>query len=174
MKKILQTLKIVFFLFLVRLVLPTPTLAVCPVCTIAVGAGLGLSRFLGIDDTVSGLWIGALIISSSFWLVNWLMAKYKLKIKESYLKAGVSVVTGALILIPLYFVDIIGHPYNTLWGIDKLVFGSILGSGIFLLALWTDQKARKIKGKQFFPYQKVVLPIGFLAIGSLVMYLLTK
>ena len=34
--------------------------AVCPVCTVAVGAGLGLAEWLGIDDSISGLWIGAL------------------------------------------------------------------------------------------------------------------
>jgi hypothetical protein len=174
MIKIFQILKIGFLVSLIRLAFPSLALAVCPVCTIAVGAGLGLSRFLGIDDTVTGLWIGALIISSSFWFVNWVRLKYKLKIKESYLKAGVSLVTGALVLVPLYFADIIGHPFNTLWGIDKLIFGSILGSGIFLFALWSDQKLRQIKGKQFFSYQKIAFPIGFLAIGSLIMYLLTK
>ncbi len=32
--------------------------AICPICTIAVGAGVGFSRYLGIDDTIAGLWIG--------------------------------------------------------------------------------------------------------------------
>ena len=29
----------------------TKALAICPVCTVAVGAGIGLSRWLGIDDS---------------------------------------------------------------------------------------------------------------------------
>lgn len=33
--------------------------AVCPVCTVAVGTGVGLSRWLGVDDTITGLWLGA-------------------------------------------------------------------------------------------------------------------
>ena len=49
--------------------------AVCPVCALAVGAGLGLSRYLGIDDAVSGIWAGALVISISFWFVDWLRKK---------------------------------------------------------------------------------------------------
>ena len=36
-----------------------PAKAICPVCTVAVGAGIGLSRWLGIDDSITGLWIGA-------------------------------------------------------------------------------------------------------------------
>ncbi|MBU2577676.1 hypothetical protein KKA69_02480 [Patescibacteria group bacterium] len=42
--------------------------AVYPVCTITVGAGLGISRWLGIDDSIPGLWIGGLILSSGLWL----------------------------------------------------------------------------------------------------------
>jgi hypothetical protein len=34
---------------------------VCPVCTIAVAGGVGLCRYLGIDDLISGSWIGALL-----------------------------------------------------------------------------------------------------------------
>jgi len=49
--------------------------AVCPVCTVAVGAGLGLAEYFGIDDSISGLWIGALIVSMSIWTINWLNKK---------------------------------------------------------------------------------------------------
>ena len=37
--------------------------AICPLCVVAVGAGLGLSRWLGVDDVVSSIWIGALLVS---------------------------------------------------------------------------------------------------------------
>jgi hypothetical protein len=35
--------------------LPFMAKAVCPVCTIAIASGVGLCRYLGIDDLVSGL-----------------------------------------------------------------------------------------------------------------------
>lgn len=38
-------------------------MAICPVCTVAVGTDVGLCRWLGIDDVLSGIWIGGLIIS---------------------------------------------------------------------------------------------------------------
>ncbi len=41
----------------------------------AVAAGIGLSRWLGIDDTITGLWIGGLIISLAIWTINWIIKK---------------------------------------------------------------------------------------------------
>ncbi len=34
---------------------PFVTKAVCPVCTVAIASGVGLCRYLGIDDLISGL-----------------------------------------------------------------------------------------------------------------------
>jgi len=47
----------------------------CPVCTVAVGAGIGLSRWFGVDDLVSGLWIGGLIVSLIGMTFLWLNKK---------------------------------------------------------------------------------------------------
>jgi len=50
--------RVFFLLFLIlSLILANNAIAVCPVCTLAVGVGLGLSRWLKIDDLIleSGL-----------------------------------------------------------------------------------------------------------------------
>jgi len=59
-------------------------LAVCPLCTVAVGAGVGLSRWLGIDDVITGLWIGGLIVSLIAWSENWLDKKIFTSEKERF------------------------------------------------------------------------------------------
>ena len=100
----------------------------CQVCTIGVIAGLGLSRWLGIDDTVTGIWIGGILMSISGWTVNWL------KGRKWYFKGAPFATTVAYYcaaIIPLYIKNIIGHPQNTFWGIDKLVLGIIFGSFYF-------------------------------------------
>lgn len=151
--------------------------AVCPVCTIAVSAGLGLSRFLGIDDTISGIWLGGLIISTSLWTADWLNKKqFKLFKKLNFvsLKILSFVLTYLLVFIPLHYSGITGHPLNTILGIDKLYFGSTVGIIVFLLAVFSDKKARQIKGRQFISYQKVIFPIFFLALTSIIFYLLLK
>lgn len=145
--------------------------AVCPVCTVAVGACIGLSRYLGVDDAITGLWIGGFIVSTTIWTINWLRGK-------NYVFSGYKILTTALyylmIIVPLYFTGIIGHPFNKIWGIDKLVAGIILGSALFLLSAGANARLKKRNGgKVYFPFQKVVIPILALAIGSLIFYLLT-
>lgn len=150
-----------------------PAKAVCPVCAVAVSAGLGLSRYLGIDDTISGLWVGGLILSMSLWTADWLH-KRGLKIKMKVLNVASSVVFYAITVIPLFYSGIIGHPYNTIYGVDKLLFGTIIGSIIFLLALSLDKTVRRINGHQLFIYQKVAFPVAGLIIMSLIFYLSIK
>jgi len=152
-----------------KLVFPKIALAMCPVCTIAVGAGLGLSRFLGIDDTISGLWIGGLIISSSFWLADYLKKK---KLDFKYEKEIITFLSFTLVIIPLWLSEIIGHPLNKIFGIDKLVFGTFVGAVVFYEATLLDKFTRKIFGKQLFNFQKIVFPIFSLALISVIFYLL--
>jgi len=169
--KTLKATVVAFFLFLL---FPTSALAICPVCTVAVAAGLGLSRWLGIDDSVSGIWIGGLILSSSFWLIDWLEKKNFKKpsfyYKFRYKNLATIALMYALVILPLWPSGIIGHPFNTIAGMDKLLFGILVGSGAFLVGMWADKKVRKIKGKQLFSFQKVAFPVASLAIASLVVY----
>lgn len=158
-----------------KLFLPTSIYAVCPVCTIAVGAGLGISKALGIDDAVTSIWIGGLILSISFWTVDWLNKKgYFKKIKNTHLNYCVIATWYALTLGPLYFSKLIGIPYNSIWGIDKIIFGTILGSIAFLFGKWLDKKQREKYGKQFFQYQKVVFPVSILLLTSLITHFALK
>lgn len=151
-----------------------PVLAVCPVCTIGAVAGVGLCRWLGIDDLITGAWIGGLLFSSLLWFWYWLIKK-KPGIKKTNLGILVAFAWYAVIILPFYFSGIIGNPYNKLWGIDKLLFGIIAGTIVFALAVrLNNYLKKKNQGKPFFPYQKVVLPIGFLAIASVILYFLSK
>lgn len=105
-------------------------------------------------------------MSSSLWLIDWL--------KKKNLKFLIIFVMYLLVLGPLAWKDIIGHPFNTIWGVDKLILGTVLGSLGFLGGMRLDKKIRKIKGKQFFKYQKIILPVSFLVIFSILMYLVSK
>ena len=176
MNRNLKITKILLFSILLstyHLLLPSIAWAVCPICTIAVGAGLGLSRYLGIDDAVTSIWIGGLLMSISFWSIDWFAKKdfKKLKdFKENHIRAASFIFWYAITLIPLWMGGLIGHPLNTILGIDKIIFGTVLGSLMFLLGVWADKKIRKIRGKQLFVYQKVVFPVILLVIASLMIY----
>ena len=52
-----------------------PAKAICPVCIVAVGAGLGLSEYLGIDDSIAGVWIGGMLVAMIIWTIDWFNKK---------------------------------------------------------------------------------------------------
>ncbi|MFH1971600.1 MAG: hypothetical protein ABIJ05_04420 [Patescibacteria group bacterium] len=160
----------IFFSFSTRI-----SYAQCPVCTIAVGAGLGLSRYLGIDDLVAGIWLGGFITSFSLMTSNWLYRKeFFKKIKKYYLDLGSYILSVLIIFLPLHFAGITGHPFNKILGIDKLLIGTSFGTLTFLASIYLDNRARKKFKKQFFNYQKVVFPIALLVIVSLIFYFITR
>jgi len=146
--------------------------AVCPICILAVGAGLGLSRWFGVDDVISSIWIGALLSSLSIWTIILLNKKgWGFK----YQKAVISIAYYALVLVPLYYSDIIGHPLNKIFGIDKIIFGSAIGTAVFLVSIRLHNYLKKKNDvKSFFPYQKVVLPVAALILTSLIFYIIIK
>lgn len=146
--------------------------AVCPICTIAVGAGLGFSRYLGIDDTVTGLWVGALILSSAFWTASWLKSK---PWRIPY-KTALSVILFYLLVIPpLYWMGMIGHPDNTMLGVDKILLGTAVGSIVFILGVLLDKYLRTLnEGKVFIYFQRVICPVLLLSIFSVIFFLVTS
>lgn len=151
-----------------------PALAICPVCVVAVGAGLGLSEYLGIDDTVAGVWVGGLLISISIWTINWLNKK-TWKLGPPLLRnAVIFILYYALTLWPLWIQGFIGQPANRLGGMDKLLLGTVVGSLGFWAATASYDRMKTRRGHAHFPFEKVAFPVGALVILSLVFYLLTK
>lgn len=174
MNKIIKIITSAFFLFTIHFSLfASPVSAVCPVCTVAVGAGLGVSRYLGIDDSITGIWVGGLMVSITLWTVDWLKKK-DWKFTKSLSEINTTLITFIFYILitypPLWYGGIIGHPFNTMLGIDKLIFGSVLGVFSFFIGVWADKKVRKLKGQQLFNYQKVVFPVTALTFISLVVY----
>ena len=169
-----KTLIFLFSFLVAGFLLSNKALAVCPLCTIAVGAGVGLSRWLGIDDTITGLWIGGLIVSLIIWTDGWLAKK-----NIHFWGRTVLVVIAyfALVIIPLFYSGIIGNPLNTLCfcHLDKLLFGIIVGSIAFWCgANWHYYLKEKNSGHVYFSFQKVVMSILPLIILSVLYYFLTK
>jgi hypothetical protein len=159
--------KLMFALFLFLTLAPFAN-AFCPVCTIAVAAGVGVFREWGIDDVLTGLWYGALIVSSIAWFISWLDKK---NIHFLFRKILVIVSFCAIFVWPLYWLGIMGVPVNVVFGIDRLLFGIIIGGIVFLLAHPADAYLRKInEGKVAFPYQKVVVPLVFMICATFILH----
>ena len=139
-------------IFGLNLSMAKQALAVCPICTVTVGAGVGFSRWIGIDDSITGLWIGGLTVSMITWTVSW-FDKKNIHFKGRVLATIVGYYL--LIVVPLYFMGIIGNPLNTICacGLDKLVIGVLVGSIAFWFgASWYYHLKEKNGGHAFFSF----------------------
>ncbi|MFZ4648871.1 MAG: hypothetical protein ACOYMB_04585 [Patescibacteria group bacterium] len=157
------------------LLLPSTAKAICPLCVVAIGAGLGLSEYLGIDDTISGSWIGAMIIAMAWWNINWFEKKGIWNKKRKIRNILTILAYYLLVVAPLFWQGLIGQVGKTLYGIDKLALGIATGSVVFILSeLWYNSIKKNNGGHAQFPFQKVVMPIINLAILGLLFYLLVR
>lgn len=165
-----MTYILIISLFLLLPLAAAKAVPICVICTAAVSAGVGLSRWLGVDDAITGLWLGGLAASISLWTINWLSGK---NIKFFGRQPLIFIIYYAAMVWPLYHYNLAGHPLNKLWGIDKLMLGLIVGTVGFIVAvLLNEYLKKKNKGRVYFSFQKVVLPVGLLAILSLALYLI--
>jgi len=164
--------KTLFFITILGLLIATQVKAVCPVCTIAVGAGIGLAEWLGIDDTIAGLWIGGFIVSLIIWTISWLNKK---NIRFKGRAAMITVAYYLITILPLRFAKNVWHPLNEMLGMNKLIMGVAIGSIFFFAGtMFHGYLRKKNGGKVHFPFQKVIVPISPLIVLSIIFYFITK
>lgn len=181
MKKVF--LLFIFAFALIGILTLPAVMAHCPLCTAAAGAGVAAARFYGVDDSIVGLFIGALIVSTALWFNK------SVKKRWNYALPAFIVVLISFLLFagPFYYTGLITNVEMVksmpehhailglgVLGIDKLLAGMIIGS----LAVWgaftlSDHIVKK-RGKRLFDYQGLSFMIMALIILSLVFWLVTK
>lgn len=180
MKKILLSILVLSsFLVLIPLVS-----AHCPLCTAGAVVGVGTARYLGVDDSIVGVFLGAFIVSTALWFNKWLSKKrVNLPMQEFFLV----VISFLLLAVPLYTGGVITNfdmvksmPEHHsmlglgIYGIDKLSFGMIIGS----LAVWMtfsfSDFIKKKRGRVLWPFQGVSFMFITLAVLSLIFWLITR
>jgi hypothetical protein len=141
--------------------LAIPAYAQCPLCIVTVGGGMLLAQRLGIDDLLVSIWISALNVAISFWLAT--------KFTNKYLKNGYLITAIILATTLIYFqaTGQLGHLGNRLFGIDKIVFGQLLGVLTMLFGNYFYSAVKQRLGHAPFPYAKVVFPVGIVLLVTL-------
>lgn len=135
--------------------------AVCPVCTIAIGAGLEGMRILGVKDVLTGIWAGGLTISLIGWTANYM---YKHGVRNVFWYVFNALVYLSL-LASVYFVPF-GNPVvkwwdNCMWHMDQFLLGTLVGAVTFIIMeLWYMRIKKNNGGHALFPFQKVVMPFA--------------
>lgn len=133
--------------------------AVCPVCTIAIGAGLEGARMLGVKDVLTGIWAGGLTVSLIGWTANY-MHKHGVKNPLWYL---LNVAVYVALLAGVYFFPennpIVKWWDNCMWGMDQFLLGVLVGATTFIvMELWYMNIKKHHGGHALFPFQKVAMP----------------
>jgi len=150
-------------------------MAVCPVCTVAVGAGLEGARLLGVEDVITGIWAGGLTLSVSAWTANVLHNK---GVKNAFWYI-LNFVTYYALLAAVYFVPagnpIVRFDENCMWGIDQFLLGAIVGTLTFFgMQKWYQHIKAANGGHAQYPFQKVVMPFGGLLIVTVIFWAIIR
>lgn len=168
----MNKLTTIFFGFLGAVLFVGASHAVCPVCTVAVGAGLEGARLLGVDDVITGIWAGGLTLSLFFWTAGWLK---KHGVNSALWQIVVPFVVYYGLLAAVYALPGVVFGANTLWGIDKFLLGIIVGTIAFYIgARWYNSIKRANGGHAKFAFQKVVVPVSLLVVTTAIFWLITK
>lgn len=140
--------------------------SVCPVCTVAVGAGLEGARLLGVDDVITGIWAGGLTLSLFFWTVSFLKKK---GVNSLFFQILLPFLILYSMLALVYLLPGVNFGQFTLFGIDKFLLGIIVGTISFYFGARLYIKIKKENGGHAkFPFQKVVVPLSFLVFSTLI------
>src|SRR3989344_3927981 len=158
-------------------------MAHCPLCTGAAVAGVELARVTGLDDSIVGLLLGAVILSSALWFNKWLKKKINFPMQEII----IIIISFLMIAVPFYYSGIIVNADMVksmpdhhsilglgVFGVDKLLVGMILGTLALLFTFKLSDSIKESRGKVLWPYQGLSFMIGALSILSLALWILTK
>lgn len=136
-----------------------------PICAIGIASGLGIFRWLGIDDITLGLWMGALILSVSIQLNIFLSKKGK---SFPFSFWVIFIGTYFLSFLPI-LKTITSDPPCNVFGFPRIICGSILGTlTLFLIDKVNNLIINKHNKKVYFYYQRVIIPIIGLIIVSMI------
>ena len=164
MKKLFAAFVALITAFIVKSAFANPA---CAVCTVAVGATLGISRKLGIDDTIIGVWLGAFLML----MVVWTIVFCKKKKWRFHGMFWVILLATFSLVIPIYTFDYIIWNARTVLGMDAFLLSIIAGALIIPVSdkLYLFLK-KKNGGHAHFPFEKVFVPVFLLALTSFAFY----
>ena len=149
----------------------TPALAHCPLCSAATGALVVSSRVAGVDDVITGTFLGAFTIATALWMDKIISKKWK-GFNIPFRQHTISLISFALTVAALFWTGLLGTG-SILFGLERLLFGLVLGSVITIFSFQFHGVLRKWNGgKNHFPLQGVALPIFILFATNAALYLM--
>lgn len=149
----------------------------CPLCAAATAGGVAATRLLGVDDSVTGTFIGGFVVSTALWFDNWLKKKKDGRELMPFQSTIFIIVSLALTLLTFYLAKLLGStdPAYHMFGVDKLLVGTIVGTAVTVGAFALHKWIRRARGgKSLMPFQGIVLTLLCLAITGAIFFFTTR
>lgn len=162
----MKKLTLLLPIFLGSLVFAPSAYAHCPLCVAGAGVGLAVSRYLGIDDSISGIWIAAFLGATALWTSGYIKKKY-LPLQDALIYLSFF----ALTIWSFYKFNLVTIHAGIIMGVPKVIFGMIFGGVLFYIVEVINQLIRQIKGRVLFPYQPVVFSLSTMFLASVADYI---
>lgn len=176
MKKIKQfILSFLFSIFSMQLVV-----AHCPLCTAGAAVVGGGALVLGVKTIVVGIFIGAVAVSTGYWLAR--------LVKKQYVplqKNGIILFSFLLTVIPLLSLPIFSEPYpvyiswfgdygslfNRTYVLSSMLLGSIFGGITVIISPWVSKQLANLRKGKKIPFQGTAVTLILLVIAGALLQL---
>ncbi len=155
----------------------------CPLCTTGAAVSVGVARSYGVDDSIVGVFLGGFIGSSVLWFNKWFKKKVNFPLQEP----AIMFASFLMFAIPFYYAGLINNfmavksnpaHYSLLgmgvFGVDKLLFGMLLGTLVLWGVFKLSEAIKKKRGKVLLPYQGLVFMAVTLLCLNLFLLMLTS
>lgn len=146
-------------------------MAHCPLCTAGTIIGVGITRAWGWDDSIVGVFVGAMIVSSALWANN-ILKKREIG-GNAFLRVGsIAAATFVLTVLTFYYAGIFGlaNQYR-IFGIERIIFGTISGAIVSFAAFGlSNELKRRNNGNTLFSYQTMAITFAALILNALVFW----
>ncbi len=152
----------------------------CPLCTVGAAAAAGGAAWLGVNNAVIGVFLGAFAVSMGWWVSKLIKKQY-----VPYQMALIILFSFATTIFPLLplitgfyplYISMMGDYgslLNRTYLVNLFLFGSIIGGIIVSVTPWLSKKISDSRGKTL-PYQGIILTFALLIILGIFLQFLMK
>ncbi|MEK6904401.1 MAG: hypothetical protein AABW87_02290 [Nanoarchaeota archaeon] len=169
-------IKLIFLISIFLFFVLPSAYAHCPLCTGAVVAGAAGAKYLGLDVTIIGIFVGAFAISLGLWVSRKIKSYFKYQslviIILSFILTVVPVMpyVNDLVPVPVLLTGGAGSLLNKVYFVNKLLLGSIIGAVVTFIGYLLHLLIKVRHGKVIVPFQGVVITMLLLLLASVPVY----
>ncbi len=150
----------------------------CPLCTAGVAVAAGGALWLGMDLLVISLLVGALAVSTGWWLSKYIKKQYVRQQRAAIVLLSFALTTLPLLSLPIFngitplyisWFGSYGSLFNRTYLLNTFLLGSIMGGTIVCLTPWLSKKISQLRNGKMIPFQGVGLTLLLLLLTSVLL-----